>query len=116
MSLSIVLGTPTSGMPRRVELVGDRQRAVAADDDERVERHPLEHLDDAIGIVAGAVGRADRLGERVAAVGRAEDRAAEPQDAGHVARRQRPRALGLDQAVEAVFEADAPRCRRCRRP
>ena len=46
-------------------------------------------------------------GERVAAVGRAEDRAAEAQDAGDVARRQHARAIRLEQAVEAVFEADA---------
>ena len=45
MSLSIVFGTPTSGMPRLVELVGDRQRAVAADDHQRVELHLVEHLD-----------------------------------------------------------------------
>ena len=98
-----------------VELVSDRERAIAADDDERVERHPVEHLDHAIGVVPGAFGRADRMGERVAAVGRAEDGAAEPQDAGHIPRRQRPRTPGLDEAVEAVFDADAPRCRRCRR-
>ena len=40
-------------------------------------------------------------------VDRAEDRAAEPQDAGDVARRQLARVVGLDQAVEAVLEADA---------
>ena len=52
MSLSIVLGTPTIGMPRHAELVGDGERAVAADDDERVEPHLVEHLDDAVGVVA----------------------------------------------------------------
>ena len=30
------------------ELVRDRQRAVAAEHDERVEPHPVEHLDDAV--------------------------------------------------------------------
>ena len=47
------------------------------------------------------------MGERIAAVDRAEDRAAEPQDAGDIARRQHARAVRLEQAVEAVFEADA---------
>ena len=61
----------------------------------------------AIRVVAGAFGRRDRIGERIAAVDGAEDRAAEPQDAGDVARRQRTRAAGFDQAVEAVLEADA---------
>ena len=46
-----------------VELVRDRQRAVAADADERVELHLLEHLHDAVGVVEGALGRDDRLGE-----------------------------------------------------
>ena len=66
----------------------DRERAVAADDDQRVEAHLVEHLDARVGVVAGAFGRRDRIGERVAAVGRAEDGAAEPQDAGDVAGRQ----------------------------
>ena len=62
---------------------------------------------DAIGVVARAVRGLDRIRERVAAVDRAEDRAAEAQDAGDVARRQHARTAGLDQPVEAVFEADA---------
>ena len=33
------------------ELVGDRQRAVAADDDQRVEPQPAEDLEDAIRVV-----------------------------------------------------------------
>ena len=61
--------------------MGDGERAVAADDDERVEPHLVEHLDDALRIDAGAFGCGHRRGERIAAVDRAEDRAAEPQDA-----------------------------------
>ena len=57
MSLSIVFGTPTIGMPRSLKLVSDGQRAVAADDDERVEPHLVEHLDHPIRVVLGAVGR-----------------------------------------------------------
>jgi hypothetical protein len=71
-----------------IEPVGDRQRAIAADDDQRVEAHLVKHLDDAIGVVADAFRRGDRIGERVAAVGRAENRSTKTQDAGHVARRQ----------------------------
>ena len=81
MSLSMVFGTPTIGMPRLAELVGDGQRAVAADDDQRAEPHLVEHLDDAIGVVVRAVGGLDRIRERVAAVDGAENGAAEPQDA-----------------------------------
>ncbi len=89
------------------EFVRDRQRAVAADHDERAEAHLVEHLDDAIGIVAGAFRRRHRIGERIAGVARAQHRAAEAEDAGDIARRQHARAIGLDQAVEAVFETDA---------
>ena len=42
MSLSMVFGTPTIGMPRFVELVRDAERAVAADDDQRVEAQLVE--------------------------------------------------------------------------
>ena len=41
-----------------------------------------------------------------AAIDRSEDRAAKPQDARDVARRERPGLLGIDQAVEAVLEAE----------
>ena len=50
--------------------------------------------------------RDDRLDERIAAIDGAEDRAAEAQDAGDVLRREHARLLGIDQPVEAVFEAD----------
>ena len=45
MSLSIVFGTPTMRNAALAELVGDRERAVAADDDQRVEPHLVEHLE-----------------------------------------------------------------------
>ena len=63
MSLSIVFGTPTIGMPAQAELVRDRQRAVAADRRQRIEAHLVEHLDDAIGVVAACL-RTSRLGTR----------------------------------------------------
>ena len=40
-----------------VKLVGDRQRAVAADDDERVEAEIVKRLDAACGVVDHAAGR-----------------------------------------------------------
>jgi hypothetical protein len=55
----------------------------------------MEHLHDAVAIVEGALGRDDRLEERIAAVDRAENRPAAPQDAGDVAGRQQP-ARGRD--------------------
>src|SRR5262249_17178494 len=90
-----------------VEAVGDRQRAVAADDDQRIESHLVEHLDDAIRVVANAFRSGDRVRERVAAVGGAENRSTKTQDAGHVPGRQSPRSPRFDEPVEAVFEADA---------
>ena len=108
MSLSIVFGTPTIGMPRWQNWWAIAERAVAADDDERVEPHLVEHLD-ARDRSSRAVPSdvCDRIGERIAGVDGAENRAAEAQDAGDVARREHARAVGLDQAVEAVFDADA---------
>ena len=107
MSLSIVLGTPTIGIAALAELVRDLERAVAADDDERAELHLVEHLDDAVRVVLRPFGRRDVGAERIAGIARAENRAAEAENAGHVARRQDARTIGLEQAVEAVLEADA---------
>ena len=47
-----------------------------------------------------------RIRERIAAVGGAEDGAAEPEDAGDVSRREHARSIRLDEPVETVFEAD----------
>ena len=40
-SLSMVLGTPTTGMPFSAKPVGDAQRAVAADGDQGVDAEAL---------------------------------------------------------------------------
>ena len=48
----------------------------------------------------------DRIRERIAAVGGAQDRAAETQNAGHIFRPQHARTARLDEAVEAVFDAE----------
>jgi len=86
--------------------VRDCESAVAADDDERVQPHPVKHLDDAIGIIVDALRGRHRIRERIAAVCRAEDGAAEPEDAGDVSRREHARSIRLDEPVETVFEAD----------
>ena len=102
----MVFGHADDGDALQVELVRDAERAVAADDDQRVQPHLVERLDHPIRVVDLALGRVDRVLERVAVVGGAEDGAAQPQDAGDVLRRQRPRPRRVEQAVEAVFEAD----------
>ena len=64
-----------------VELVGDRQCAVAADADERIEVHLREHLHHPFGVVERAFGCDDRLDEWIAPVDGSEDGAAEAEDA-----------------------------------
>ena len=90
----------------QVELMRDLQRAVAADDDQRVQLHLREGLDHAFGVVGMAPPVGDGIFERVAAIGRAEDGAAQPQDAGDVPGRQQPRARRVEQSVKAVLEPD----------
>src|SRR5678816_480805 len=99
------LGNADERNPLLVELVRDRQRTVATDADERIQFHLLEHLDNTIGVIEGALRRGDRLGERISAVDGAEDRSAQTQDAGDIARREDARLLGIDEPVEAVFQA-----------
>ena len=91
MSLSIVLGTPTSGMPRlwnswAIASVPSPPMTTSASSFSswNISTH-------AIGVVPRAAGGLDRIGERIAAVGRAENGAADAQDAGDVARREQPR-------------------------
>ena len=94
------------GNALQVELVRDAERAVAADHDQRLQPHLVKRVDDPIRVIDLALGRVDRILERVAVIGRAEDGPAEAQDAGDVLGRQDPRARRVEQAVEAVFEAD----------
>ena len=69
-----------------------------------VEPHLVEHLDDAVRVVARAFRRLDGIREGVPAVHRAEDGSTQPHDAAHIVRRHDAGAAGLDEAVEAVFE------------
>ena len=90
-----------------VELVRDGQRAVAADADQRVELHLLEHLDHAVAVVEGALRRDDR--RRANGLPRLTvPRIVPPRRRMPVTSRgvEDARLLGIDQAVEAVFEAD----------
>jgi len=89
-----------------VELVRDCERSVAADAHERVKSSLLEHLHHAIGVIERSLRGGNRFGERIAAIDGAENRAAEPQNAGDVAWRQLARLLGIDEAVETLFEAN----------
>ena len=107
MSLSMVFGTPTIGMPCLTKLMRDAERAVSADDDERVETELVEILDDARRVVDFAVaavstGYANGLPRLVV------PRMVPP-------RRRMPvtsfgpsdaRAPWLDETVEAVFDAE----------
>ena len=88
----------------QIELVSNGQRPVAADDDERIEAHLLEGLDYAIGIVC--LPNRGRVLEGISLVRGAEDCAPQSEDPGDVMRCQAPRTRGVEQAIEAVFEAD----------
>jgi hypothetical protein len=98
------LGDANNGQAALVELVGDAKSAVAADDDERIEREVVEHLDASHRVIVGAPGRVERIRERVPAVRRAEDGAAGPVDASDVGWRDPAPAVRLDEAFEAVLE------------
>src|SRR5215467_8253301 len=94
--------------PFQAELMADRERSVATDDDERVQSHLVEHVNDAFRVNARTVGGRDDGLKWIAGVERAQDRAAKPQDAGDVAWGENARAVELQQSVEAVFKAHAP--------
>ena len=95
-----------------VELMRDGERAVAADDDERVKSHLVEHLDDALGIVLGALpmSRSDRRTDcRDSMVPRMVPPSRRmPRD---VARREHARAAGLDAGRRSCLRARRTRCR-----
>jgi hypothetical protein len=89
-SLSIVFGTPTTGMPFQTA-AGNSQAAVAADRHERIEPVGPERGDQLVGtilLVDGAVGQKPGPLERIAIVGGAENGAAQVRDAPHLPRPQ----------------------------
>ncbi len=104
-SLSIVLGTPTIFMPLSEQSVGDRQRAVAADGDDGVDAH--------LPRVRRSARRSDRSPrtcrpaccarplERIAAVGGAQDRAAQVRDAAHGFARERDDVVVAEKAGDS---------------
>ena len=92
-----------------MELLGDGQRAVAADAHEALEAKLLDralHAFEQLAFDFDAIGNAGRGGEP-ALVRRAEDRAALVQNAGRVLRRQRDVLHRVVQALVALEEADA---------
>ena len=100
-SLSIVFGTPTTRSPFFAKAVGDGERAVAADGDQRVDPVAGEGRQELVGAVDLArrpVGLLHRVLEGVAAVRRAEDRAAEMGDPPHALARQGDEAAVRDTA------------------
>ncbi len=66
----------------------------------------MEGIDDAVRVVHLAFGGIGGILEGIPAVGRAENGPAESEDASHVRRRQGPGAGGVQEAVEAVLQAD----------
>jgi hypothetical protein len=104
MSLSIVFGTPTIGMPRIAELVRDRERAVAADGDS-APSPACEHLDHASAYCVGPSrsSTSELSGLPVFSVPRIVPPSRRmPVTSRGVSTRD---ALRLEQAVEAVFDA-----------
>ena len=92
-----------------VELLGDRQRAVAADANQSFEVQLLDRRGDAfeqLGLDFDAIVHADGGGE-AALVRRAENRAALVEDAGRVLRRERDVLHGIVEAFVALEKADA---------
>ena len=87
------------------ELVGDRQRSVPANDDQRVQLEAVERFDATSRIVDDPACRGWKC-ERVSSVGRAEDSAAQPQNSGNVLRGQLTPVCGVDQSSESVFDPD----------
>ena len=113
-SLSIVLGTPTRRSPascRRLAIVIEPSPPTVIEGVDAVGREQADELLGAVDLGPRAVGLLHRVGARVAAVGRADDRAALVDDAAHRLARQPDDAalrvqLGRQQAVEAVADAD----------
>jgi len=94
-----------------VEAFGDRQRAVAADHDDRVEPQALDVGLDGVGGIDDlllAVRAPVHVVKRIAPVGGAEDRAASREDTLNVVSIQLP-GVHLDQARETVEDADRNR-------
>ena len=88
-----------------VELVGDRERAVAANSDEGIDRQRAETLDarrrDILHLAIGLWKR-----EGVAVIRRAENRAALPENACDVREGQCPAGIRSDETTKAILDAD----------
>ena len=94
--------------PHPGEAVGDTQGAVAADGDQDVQAQAPEVAEDPCGDIPNlglADGVLDRHRERIPLVRRAEDRAAQRDDACHFLRRQPGDLIGIQQAVITGMDA-----------
>ena len=108
------LGHADDAQPLLVKLVGDGEAAVAADGDDGVDVMLANATDDLVGEVhffLGAVGLLDHAAERIAAIGGAENRAAEMRDLAHGGAMELDQsavgiALGFEHAVVTFANAD----------
>ena len=108
------LGYADQTQPRLVQVAGYRHRSVAADGDQRVDAVLLEVAEQLLGSVhldPGAVVLLHRVGDRVAAVGGADDRATLVNDAANSVTGQLDQpTVGVlvrkQQPVEAVADPD----------
>src|SRR5262245_39549447 len=101
------LGHADYGNPLFGQVAGYRERAVAADDDQRFQFEAVKLFDDLVRNVdeAGLAVLGDLELEWIAAIGRAEDRPAGVNDAAHVMRVEQMDAVAVEQAFEAPFDA-----------
>ena len=102
------LGTPTMRMPFSNRLLGDGQRPVATDGDERLDAQVarvVEQLVGAVDLEVAPVVLEHRIGERIAAVGRAQDGAAQVGDAAHAVARHRHHLVLAQQSHVAALDA-----------
>jgi hypothetical protein len=105
MSLSMVLGTQTSGRPRRwnswaMASVPSPPMTISASRPRR--RNVSTHSSDRSHVCP----QCGRAGEGIPAIGRAEDGAAAAQQSRHVGGLQRPPARGFQQPREPVLDPD----------
>ena len=111
-SLSIVFWDTDHRDAKLRDLVGDPHRSVAADRDQRVDAVFFETIDQPWRYVFSgdrAVGLLDVVGERIAAIGRAQNRAAGVRDASYdfwikLKRTAVGKIFGMQQAIETAAD------------
>src|SRR5262245_49379552 len=101
------LGHADDGYALSGQVAGDRERAVAADDDQRFQLQLVKLFDHLIRNVneAGFAVRGDLEFKWIATVGRAQYRPAGMNDAAHVVRVEQMNAVPVEQSFKAAFDA-----------